>query len=385
MGLREYNQPFAMEPFHPLSHPVGAILRHAESVGPNDSLARAAWVLRESSAGIVPVVEDGKLVGAVTDRTLAATLESGMGSLSSVSAAMVTHPQTIPSFASGAEALRRLSDADSPVLIVVDGQGHYLGVLSASDLFPRHDIPPILPMIGGMATPFGVYLTAAGVRAGAGPIALVATGMLLSSLILGGAFLGEWLAELASSALGLQATPSWMINVFPLLIFMAALRSIPLAGTHAAEHKVVHALENGEPLELEVVKRMPRVHPRCGTNLAVGLSLFLGLAGWQWTAVEQWRILVAMLATLILWRPFGNLMQLVVTTKPPSERQLLNGIAAGRELIRNVQAHRRQRRTVWQRIMASGMLHVMAGSALVVALVQLVAWLFGLNLGIELV
>ncbi len=30
---------------------------------------------------------------------------------------------------------------------------------------------------------------------------------------------------------------------------------------------VVHAIEEGEDLTLEKVRPMPRVHPRCGTNL----------------------------------------------------------------------------------------------------------------------
>ena len=44
------------------------------------------------------------------------------------------------------------------------------------------------------------------------------------------------------------------------------MRLLPIAGYHAAEHQSVHAMEQGEPLIPQVVKRMPRVHPRCGTS-----------------------------------------------------------------------------------------------------------------------
>jgi uncharacterized protein YqhQ len=35
---------------------------------------------------------------------------------------------------------------------------------------------------------------------------------------------------------------------------------------HGAEHKAIHALENGAPLTPESVQTFPRLHPRCGTS-----------------------------------------------------------------------------------------------------------------------
>ena len=37
-------------------------------------------------------------------------------------------------------------------------------------------------------------------------------------------------------------------------------------GYHGAEHKAIHALENGAPLTPESVQTFPRLHPRCGTT-----------------------------------------------------------------------------------------------------------------------
>jgi len=37
-------------------------------------------------------------------------------------------------------------------------------------------------------------------------------------------------------------------------------------GYHGAEHKAIHALENGAPLTPESVQSFPRLHPRCGTS-----------------------------------------------------------------------------------------------------------------------
>jgi uncharacterized protein YqhQ len=36
---------------------------------------------------------------------------------------------------------------------------------------------------------------------------------------------------------------------------------------------VVHAIERGEPLLAESVRAMPRVHPRCGTNIVAAAFL----------------------------------------------------------------------------------------------------------------
>lgn len=48
---------------------------------------------------------------------------------------------------------------------------------------------------------------------------------------------------------------------------------VRLFRNHGAEHKVIHCYENGEPLELENVKRQPTYHPRCGTSAAANMLL----------------------------------------------------------------------------------------------------------------
>ena len=39
-----------------------------------------------------------------------------------------------------------------------------------------------------------------------------------------------------------------------------------MLGYHGAEHKAIHALENGAPLTPESVQTFSRFHPRCGTS-----------------------------------------------------------------------------------------------------------------------
>ena len=38
---------------------------------------------------------------------------------------------------------------------------------------------------------------------------------------------------------------------------------------HGAEHMTIHALERGDPLTVEAVRKYPTAHPRCGTEFLV--------------------------------------------------------------------------------------------------------------------
>src|SRR5206468_2521132 len=124
-----------------------------------------------------------------------------------------------------------------------------------------------------------------------------------------------------------RSLPDWALTAISTAIFAAAFRLLPLAGIHAAEHKVVHAIERGEELTRESVRRMPRVHPRCGTNFATGLSIFLAISLADKVITDNYyRVLLALLCTLIFWRPLGSLVQYWVTTKEPTDAQLDMGI-----------------------------------------------------------
>src|SRR2546423_10530097 len=66
-----------------------------------------------------------------------------------------------------------------------------------------------------------------------------------------------------------------ILQALPFPLFLLFVRALPLVQYHAAEHQAVHAMERGEPLDPEIVRRMPRVHPRCGTNIMAGGMVFL--------------------------------------------------------------------------------------------------------------
>lgn len=360
-----------------LSQPVAVLARACTPVPAEDSVAVVARRLRESGTGIVPIVSDGLYAGAVTERSLAEGLARGVDNGAPVTEILDTAELRVSIHMTGAEALRLFADLRVPGLIVADAVGRVLGVLAPSDLYPRPVAPPRPPTIGGMATPFGVYLTTGVVNSGAGGFALVVTGMLLASLLTGAMVAAEYLA-FALKPLGFRDSALDAIaNIAVFAIFGAMMRILPLSKTHAAEHMVVHAIERGEELTPAIVKRMPRVHPRCGTNLAVGSIMFLLLArSSSLIPDETIRLLFALVVTVMFWRPIGAIAQRFVTTSPPREKHIEMGIRSGKELLRNYVDAPVVMPNIWQRIFNSGIFHVMLGSTIISGVVLLVArWL----------
>ncbi len=362
--------------------PVGALMRACPSLTPEDSVIRAARMLRECPFGILPVSLDGRIVGVLTEAALVTAFAGGLSPNDPVGGVMGDVVPAIGPYASGAEAMRTMSNLGVAELIVVDAAERPLGVLGASSLYAEGLYVKRPPLVGGMATPFGVYLTTGAIRAGAGGLALVATGASLFLLFA----VGLAAADLALRQLPDSLSPAavaWIESALPLAVFLGGMRLLPISGIHAAEHKVVHAIERGEPLVRDVVRRMPRVHPRCGTNLAVGATLFLGLSQARWIPDETLRLLIAALATLVVWRPLGNVFQTLITTKPPTDEQLDMGIRAGKELLDRYREWGGGPPSLLSRLVCSGIFHVLAGSMLCYALIRGIAALAGFELPVE--
>lgn len=204
-----------------------------------------------------------------------------------------------------------------------------------------------------MATPLGVYLTTGDHRAGVGDGALVLTGVVLA--LIQATVLYACLGF--ESALGIVLPPTGRIAV-QMGLFLLLLRLTPLAGFHAAEHQVVNALERGHPLTLDALRREPRVHAACGTNLIAlvfGAQLlipFWGQPGW-------FLGLGALL--LVTWRPLGRIVQTLFTTKRPKVHQLRMAQRAGLDLMRRQQLSPRRRVSRWGRAWSMGILQILSG------------------------
>ena len=331
-----------------------------------DSLARGAQTLRENGGSVLPVAdEEGRIVGVLTDAGLARALAEASEPTDAVEAFM-SPADAIAPYASAAEALRR--GEDGRTLVVLDDARRAVGLISAVDLWPRRRQLPRPAMVGGMATPFGVYLTTGSVSAGAPWWALMATGAAMFSLLT----VGDVVGDLALR----NGLPVWAAPYLVAVVFFGLMRLAPLSGTHGAEHQVVNAIEREEELAPSVVRRMSLVHPRCGTNLMVGVSIFMAVlsAGLKEPFMADdlaIRVLPAVVLGVVFARPLGAIVQRFVTTKRPSDRQIAGAIQAGRQLLERNATARSTATHPLRRIWCMGLLQVMAGAFAMAGLLAL--------------
>jgi hypothetical protein len=294
-----------------------------------------------------------------------------------------------------AEALDRLRDSDMAAApIIDDATGQVVGFLSRAPVAVQVLPGPALeagppPRIGGMATPLGVYLTD-GVSSGGADF----WGLFLTGLVLCGLGIAAQVITSAALRYGAHTTAfvlqasldeghpqsvwrAWAaqsISLLPLPVVFLMIRLIPLSGTHAAEHQVVHCVERGAPLRCEIVRTMPRVHPRCGTNLFTGFMLFLiaflgtflALRDQEMSAGDSASVavMVAAFFAAILWRRVGGWIQQWLVTRPATDLQIAGAIKAAEELLarrRTRGADASERLVLIRRIWYMGLIQVSIG------------------------
>lgn len=340
---------------------VMSLIRPVLPVYRESSLASAVEALRESGAEAAPVLDGSFVVGAIWAKDIRAAVLAGEPlDLPLIHFLEERPPRLLPN-ATLEEARAVLAASGAPAIIISDPEGRYVGLLSALDLYHRPEALARPPYIGGMATPFGVFLTNGETSGGAGPFALAATGAMLFGLLFFAVLVTAYVLEAAGTNVSMQ-TAELLFAVMPPALFFVMLRALPLSGTHGAEHMVVHAIERREPLNYEIVRRMPRVHPRCGTNLAIGAMIFMGLVGAIYPVFGPAGALFSLVATMTLWRPIGSIFQLFITTKNPSKPQLLGAMKAGEELLARYKQNPRPMPSFGRRLVMSGLPWVFAGA-----------------------
>jgi len=116
-------------------------LMHAGDAVPRVSLAApmkdVIYEMSRKGLGITTVVENGKLVGLLSDGDLRRLLEKEGASALARTAGESMHrtPQTISGRELAAEALRRMEVRKITSLVVVDGDGNVAGVIHLHDLW----------------------------------------------------------------------------------------------------------------------------------------------------------------------------------------------------------------------------------------------------------
>lgn len=363
----------------PLTAPARTHLVPRDLVAPGptlhvtDGLGKALRRLVDVGTGVLPVVEGERLLGVLVEEDVLDWLADHSPGLARVEAAaaseaMVLHVMRGPA---------AVAYADEPLTAVVpifeqrrlkavpvlDSLDRFQGMLTRATVLAALTDNLRPAAVGGMATPLGIYLTTGHVSAGVGFWGLYLSGVALS--------LVNWAIELVifhgQRAVGWNL-PDWGGSLAAFGLFMVTLRFSPLAGYHAAEHQTVNAIEQGEPLELEVIANMPREHSRCGTNLMAllfGVQLLLPL-------IAHEPLLTLPLAALgwLAWRKVGHFLQRFFTTKPARRTQLLDGQRAGEALLARYMTQPGLRVGRWRRIWNMGLVQVLAGAFTVLALLE---------------
>ena len=358
---------------------ITQLIKGCPVLTPGETLRRAAGLIRSSEGSRLPVHDAGRIIGTVSERSIAghlaaaddveAALESPIGPLVTPGITLLDARVNLR------EAAGVFASSGEDMLPVADDSGSFRGVLYQRDVVAllTKNLRPPAP--AGMATPLGVHLTTGSVTAGPGSLGLFLTGASLAAMNIVAVLVVAWLTKLFSATTGLSvsrmlASPAlnYIPNVSDLAfygttaltigVFFILMRLSPLAGYHAAEHMTVHAIECGEVLTPENVRRMPRVHPRCGTNLFAAAGVFVILTERMSSGVG---VLLALAVVIVGWRTVGGWLQYLVTTKDPSERQLANGVAVGNELVRRFQEQPNLRVTGFQRMWNIGFPQTAAG------------------------
>lgn len=336
-----------------------SVMRAVPTLTPEASLGHFLNATRYHSLPAFPVQQDGKFCGMIASESLLALLaiedmtERETALRRPISEFLRPATAVLPAKTTPDAARRVCLQYNAAVLPVVDDDGTLLGLVAAADFLQPQPVPPYPSNVGGMATPFGVYLTNGTLRAGVGDFALICTGALMGLMwILSAVLVGGGLVAVRSLA-HLPASPLFDLTSdapmrYPLLglaslgikalvpaVFLCMMRATRLAGYHAAEHQAVHAMERSEPLAPEIVERMPRAHPRCGTNLMAASLIFFTI----WKIGEQFQLseltpLLAALTTLFTWRKLGRFLQERFTTRTANAREIASGIAAADGLTR---------------------------------------------------
>ena len=406
---------------------AGLLMRHLAPLSVIEPIIRAIFLFQQERIAALPVVDEGRLVGWLTEQRLLRVIAQDNVDIYEITAAViaVAPPATLNINMTLLEMLDVFQHTNESSLPAIDEAQRYVGVITLCELLAAIHGKVPAPRIGGMATPLGVYLTTGRVQGGAGALGLLFTGIELALMLWIIQMLMVFITMVAYSHNGsnfwLYALRIMGINsnfftstlpaisaMYELLLYLLVstvlasfyllgIRFLPhLAGYHAAEHQTVNALEQGLPLRHELVARMSRVHPRCGTNIGALLALIY-LAGALLLILMSTKFAYRNLPLLLLiivwtslliainWKRIGGWVQLYLTTRPASSKELASGIHAGNEVIsRHLQSGSLLTPSHWQRIWNMGIIQVMFGATITVYVMRffesaLINWFYAIQ------
>lgn len=171
-------------------------------------------------------------------------------------------------------------------------------------------------------------------------------------------FLADWLQGVLDSHL-LVILVEGLIRLGVVVAYVGGIGLLPdirrVYAYHGAEHKTIHALEHGDPLEPAAIQKYSPAHVRCGTSfiltiVVVSIVVFAAVGNPDlWIRVVSRIVLIPVIASVayegirlggafesnpitkvLMW---PNLALQVLTTRQPDDAQVEVAVAALREVL----------------------------------------------------
>jgi len=113
--------------------------RDVQTISTQETVQRAAQLMDELNVGAIPVVDDGKLVGMVTDRdiTVRSVAVGQDPTTTRVNDVMSTDVRTCTVDQSVEDVLAQMADVQIRRVPVLDGNGQIIGIVSLGDVVTK--------------------------------------------------------------------------------------------------------------------------------------------------------------------------------------------------------------------------------------------------------
>jgi len=130
----------AMPPQNPSNLTAADVMTPGpRTCSPFSTVLEAVLIFRDADCGAVPIIEDGKPVGVLTDRDVALALAEHEADLASlpVSGIMTRGVASVPPDASLDTVIEQFGDQGVRRLLVIDEPGQLIGIIGWADVAPH--------------------------------------------------------------------------------------------------------------------------------------------------------------------------------------------------------------------------------------------------------